>query len=609
MATTSWQNPTTAATIDRDGKASWASVERALVSDNQRTYCDVATSTYGDWLRLTGFNLLNLVPHEATIDGIEVEIEGYAGIANKLKDSALYLRTTAGQTSNNGALPDYYDTSETTYFRGGASDTWGTTWAKEHFNSDFGIDISIQNDDTLTRRFNIDCVRIRVHFTATGDTYVDGHSLQLFNRNDGISGHSLNLFYKPRSSGFEFDPRIIEYWRFENNLNAEKSGNTLTASAGGVGYSSSAPLEGAFTLDLEFDNDQFAYRTDTDLSTGFPFKSGDTNKKATFCCWVTPESSGAWRCIWSKTNYFWGGGNNCTHASVDYGTLKIGWGSATSNTDYNTGITLNAGVSYHVAVVINGVYPGSIYVRVYRGDNGTISEHSVGLLDALNICSRPFRVGAFADRDADNTWDGRIDELVVANALLSPYEIDQIRAGTYEYQPGVHGHALQTLLDAPGVHGHALQALLDAPGVHGHALQILYDNYGIKLDRIGTSVVYKVDKVFLSRIGTTVVWSDSINVTVELAEAVQLLASPSSPNLLTGSSVSVDEALQLLSTLNTPSLSLGSTTEVAELQLLSALYNPSFVGTPTGELRVFPVPLPETVWQSQAGKRIFPMKP
>jgi hypothetical protein len=168
MAVTGWKDPGTAASVDRDSKASWANPDYAKVSDSSRAQCTIASGPdYGDWLRLTNFGFSSAdIPSGATIDGIEIQIQQKGSFTNYVKDSSIYLRKTSGQVGSNGASASYWSTSEGYVTRGGASSLWGTTWADTDItSSNFGIDISIQTVGGTNQYGLINDVQIRVYYT------------------------------------------------------------------------------------------------------------------------------------------------------------------------------------------------------------------------------------------------------------------------------------------------------------------------------------------------------------------------------------------------------------------------------------------------------------
>lgn len=233
-------------------------------------------------------------------------------------------------------------------------------------------------------------------------------------------------------NNFADDARIIEVWRFENNLTAGKAGNDLTAAAGGVGYESGSPLEGSYSLDLENGSNQWAYRNDADLSAGFPLKSGDTTKKVSWALWVKVESfSSSYRYLLNKYNTL----GNLRSLGLNYfnSDLRIFWGynSGASGLTWSGIHTLTEGQIYHIGVAVDGVNQTAL-VRVWDATaNQAYTYTKTDWGQELSVADTPFVVGNTGTFSTTYDWDGLIDEVVVANDLLSVAEFDSIRLGTF----------------------------------------------------------------------------------------------------------------------------------------------------------------------------------
>lgn len=226
------------------------------------------------------------------------------------------------------------------------------------------------------------------------------------------------------ANDFTADSRIIDVWRFENNLNAEKAGNDLTGS-GSPAYESGAPLEGAYSLDLESTSLQYASRADADLSAGFPLKSGDAVKKITVAFWIKPESVTSLAFLVAK----WGSGTRSFAVDKNSADLRvsIGYNSGASGETWTvvSGLCV-AGRKYHIGVALDGVAK-TCTVRVWDDTAGTATTYTHNFVQDIYIGAAPFLVGTYGT----NYYDGLIDEVVVADDLLSVAEIDAIRTGDF----------------------------------------------------------------------------------------------------------------------------------------------------------------------------------
>jgi len=185
MAVTGWKAPGTAATVDRDGKPVWGSPDNAKTDDDVAAVSIPALKSYTDWLRLTNFGFTTGdIPDGSTIDGIEVQYRHAASLANKVWDDTLYLRKTSGQVGDDYAKEKtYWDTEKETFTYGGAADTWNAGLVDSDIagNADFGIDISVYNNDSSEQRtaFIFFC-QIRIYYTPpAGETYDEKGRLQV----------------------------------------------------------------------------------------------------------------------------------------------------------------------------------------------------------------------------------------------------------------------------------------------------------------------------------------------------------------------------------------------------------------------------------------------
>lgn len=228
---------------------------------------------------------------------------------------------------------------------------------------------------------------------------------------------------------FSVDPRIIEVWRFENNLLAEKNGNDLSGSGA---YESVSPLEGAYSLDCESTS---LFRTDGDLSADFPLKNGDSVKKISLSFWIKPESLPSLGVIFTKFS-----------STASRRTIYI---STTSGGDlkiaiyYNSGSSVEewtavsglfvAGRKYHVGIAIDGLNKTGL-VRVYDEYSGVANTYTHDFTNEMHISDGYLYIGGNVYL---GYYDGLLDEMVVADELLSATEFDQIRQGIFGNDPNL----------------------------------------------------------------------------------------------------------------------------------------------------------------------------
>ena len=232
------------------------------------------------------------------------------------------------------------------------------------------------------------------------------------------------------ANDFSTDPRVKALYRFENNLNDDKSGHHLT-DHNTVGFTSADKKEGSYAADFEKDNAEWGSRPDGQLDAGFPLKSGDAVKKIAVCFWIKPDSNISPGYLVAKYDTT---GRRSFAIVRDYAWLKLylGYNNGDSAETIDTGYQINNGEWYHVGVSVDGVNR-TAYIRVFRASNSAVTEYFKTLANPLHVEDADFTIGARHDGNAAYCHDGLLDEVVVFNELLTSKEIDAIRSGTYSY--------------------------------------------------------------------------------------------------------------------------------------------------------------------------------
>jgi hypothetical protein len=235
------------------------------------------------------------------------------------------------------------------------------------------------------------------------------------------------------ANDFTIDSRCKALWRLENGaLTTDTIGtNTLSASTSSPTADTGDYKEGAACADFEYSDTQYFTIADASLDSGFPLKSGETNKKFTWCCWIKQESQAATtQYILSK--YASVGSKMCFAIGTFSNVLRLWWGysSGALTNYYDTGIAIANGEWYHVAVMVDGTTNTIMNVIVYKVSNSTIYTYSATQTGAITITTAAFRIGA-RDGDESYRWDGKIDEVLVFNDCLTDMDIQLIRQGNY----------------------------------------------------------------------------------------------------------------------------------------------------------------------------------
>jgi RHS repeat-associated protein len=202
-----WNSPTAYSS------ATATSPANAYLSDDAYAYATAA----GKNAIYSNFNI-PVIPSGATINGIQVGVEGYQlSTANSFD---VYLSFDGGTSytalQNTGAM----GTTETTKYVGGTTDTWGRTWSAGDFtNTNFMIKIVWK----LSNRLNLDCLTVRVFYaggeqTSTRYTYdVLGNLTDVYDNNNNHTGMTYNMLSRKTAMS---DPDMGSWsYQYDSNGN------------------------------------------------------------------------------------------------------------------------------------------------------------------------------------------------------------------------------------------------------------------------------------------------------------------------------------------------------------------------------------------------------
>lgn len=238
------------------------------------------------------------------------------------------------------------------------------------------------------------------------------------------------------ANDFTSDSSCVALWKFESGaLTTDDIGsntltdvNTVSESSGTLG---TTHMEGSCAADFEASNSERFYITDTNLDSGFPFKSGGSVREGSFAFWFKPESvpgAGVYNHIISKWDN--PGGAISFNAVLTGSTFNIqqAYGtSGTTNETFNTGKTIVAGTWYHVGFTLSQTSK-ICTVRLWDSSIAAATTYSTTFSNSIRTVSAQFIIGAAYN--SANYYDGIIDEVVVFNRIISEAEIDSIRTGT-----------------------------------------------------------------------------------------------------------------------------------------------------------------------------------
>jgi len=193
--------------------------------------------------------------------------------------------------------------------------------------------------------------------------------------------------------------------------------------------------EGAGSCQMVSSESDYMSIADASLSSGFPFKSGTTDRTMAFAFWFKPASVSvsSLQALISKYSE----NSKRTFMIAQYSnTIRIYQGNsngASYNSLSNT-FYISAGRWYHIAGYFCGV-DKEFYIRIWDDTaQAIVYDHTYAILDNSFNLAAPFAVGCYFNSSdvATGFGNGLIDELLIGFGKLAPHEIDQIRAGTFD---------------------------------------------------------------------------------------------------------------------------------------------------------------------------------
>lgn len=205
-------------------------------------------------------------------------------------------------------------------------------------------------------------------------------------------------------------------------------GNDLTP-VNTPGFNNADQFEGDGCTDLESTSSEKFTIADSSLDSGFPTKSGETNKKFSVCGFFQPESTSATIGLVGK--YSSAGGTRSWMLTINTSNqiqFFLGYNSGASfEVVYTSTATFSAAGRYHYGLTFDDS-DKSYKLVVWRfSDSSKIINASGNSTNNIAITTAQVEVGAANS----SVFDGLIDEVVVFDDILTTDEIDQIRAGTY----------------------------------------------------------------------------------------------------------------------------------------------------------------------------------
>jgi hypothetical protein len=247
------------------------------------------------------------------------------------------------------------------------------------------------------------------------------------------------LYLQNRANNFASDTDIKSFYRFEAaGLTTDSKGTNTLTNNGGAQAQEESFKEGLGAVDLN-GTDQYFSRTDTNLSSGFPGKSGETNVTFSLAAWVRPDAlvSDTDYCIMSKYNY--ADDKRSFHMSIrptsgtDHRVRgQIGHTSGTAGETIAHGTTLSVDTWYFVVLsYTDSTKAWAIRVRDQYG--AVVGSDATGTVtNSIYVSDAPFAIGAMvASATPTQFFSGRIDGAMVWGKALSATEVTNLAKGLY----------------------------------------------------------------------------------------------------------------------------------------------------------------------------------
>ena len=238
------------------------------------------------------------------------------------------------------------------------------------------------------------------------------------------------------------DPNCISLWRFESGamLTDAMGNNTLTHS-----NPSYPPLEDTSVYHEGDCSAQYTYIDeepyeidDSNLSADFPLKNGGGKTTFSWVAWVNINAIGSDpRCIGKMDAV-------AVDTAVFISVATETWGFDASGNETDSGIGIAWDTWQHIAVTYDGA-TGQLTIRVYDEATASVDSYQTTLTggDVVAVGTKPWTIG-----DPDWYLAMNIDEVAVFDDVLTPAEIDEIRAETFG---GGGGGEEQTTGDGGGI--------------------------------------------------------------------------------------------------------------------------------------------------------------
>ena len=259
------------------------------------------------------------------------------------------------------------------------------------------------------------------------------------------SSSSSSSSYQIPENDFLTDLNCYALYNFESGaLNVDSKGTNTLITGNAADEDIVNYRQGLCSALFVNANSDYYYVPDASLDTGFPLKSGDSQKIISICAWVRSVATGAADVIAGKYNYT----SNLRSIVLLIDTdnvvkLRMGYNSGASQEvgAHLTTLTRDGSVWYHITASyqqtgnIIGEQAYAIRIRDISGNVVGSDLTDIATLDGngLAVTIASMTVGCNNQGDTPASYfDGNIDELVIFNRFLTAEESTEIALKTYE---------------------------------------------------------------------------------------------------------------------------------------------------------------------------------
>ena len=159
----------TTGNVNYGSSNNWANPNRANLSDDLHSRVQLANGEVSKYLEVSDYGYV--IPPGATIDGIQVSIEGFQeSFLADFADASIVLMKNGVPVGIDHAGTGYYDDKDYVNIYGSSTDLWGETWTPaDIMNPGFGALYAVQrNSGTGVFYMHVDYVEVTVFFSGNG---------------------------------------------------------------------------------------------------------------------------------------------------------------------------------------------------------------------------------------------------------------------------------------------------------------------------------------------------------------------------------------------------------------------------------------------------------